>query len=291
MLFHANKLVILVILLNIRILIIIMYNPSVLTEVVTPFNEDTSLDLNSMEELIRFQFYHNTGIILFGTTGECPTLQEHERNIIMEMISNKFNNIEENFVIGVGGNNTKECIYNIKEALKYGFNKFMLTTPYYNKPTQVGLSEHFKMICNEFPESKFILYNVPGRTSVNLLPQTVLNICTSCKNVIAIKEASGDLSVLSNHIPQTVNLIVKLCDENNYNEAFQLYSQVDEMIKILFSETNPTPIKYVLMKYGIISTDQVRLPLVKMQSIDNMNKIVQLNNKLLSYYFSKEGKY
>jgi 4-hydroxy-tetrahydrodipicolinate synthase len=103
--------------------------------------------------------------------------------------------------------------------------------------------------------------------------------------------AYGVISVLSNHIPKTLNLIVKLCDENNYNEAFQLYSEVDEMIKILFSETNPSPIKYILMKFGIISTDQVRLPLVKMQNLDNMNKIVQLNNKLHAYYFSKQGKY
>ena len=260
---------------------------------------------------------------MFGTTGECPTLDTTERDLILNNVFEKFNDLHK-FVIGVGGNNTKECIELIESALKMGFNTFMLTTPYYNKPTQVGLQEHFKLICNKFPESNFILYNVPGRTVTNLLPTTLLNICDFCPNVLAIKEASGDLgqmitirrlmpklllycgddglivpamsigaygiiSVLSNFTPKTLSLIIHKCLVNNYSGAFNLYSNVDEIIKLLFSESNPSPIKYLLMKSGLIQSDCVRLPLVKMQNADNMSKLESLADKLNAYYLSQQS--
>ena len=297
--------------------------PRVLTAVVTPFNENYMIDLDSMIELIRFQLMQGAGVVLFGTTGECPTLDTNERDLILNNVVQKFNDIHK-FVIGVGGNNTKECIDLIQTALKIGFNTFMLTTPYYNKPTQIGLQEHFKLICSKFPQSNFILYNVPGRTVTNLLPNTVLNICESCPNVFAIKEASGDLgqmimirrilpnlllycgddglivpamsigaygiiSVLSNFTPKTLTLIVHNCLHNNYSGAFNLYSQVDEIVKLLFSESNPSPIKYLLMINGLIQSDCVRLPLVKMQNADNMTKLKLLTDKLHTYYLSHQS--
>jgi len=303
-----------------------MILPRVLTAIVTPFNEDFTLDLNSMEELVRYQLTYDTGVVLFGTTGECPTIDDKERGEIMKMIVNKFNNTLNNFVVGVGGNNTKECINSIQTAIQYNFNTFMLTTPYYNKPTQHGLYEHFKFICNSFPDCKFILYNVPGRTSVNLLPNTVKDISIICPNVIAIKEASGDLgqmimlrrivpnillycgddgliipamsigaygiiSVLSNSTPKSVVLIVNLCVKNDYHGAFILYSELDDLIKLLFSETNPTPIKYLLMNQGLISFDQVRLPLVKMQNYENQQKIRQQESRLTMFYNYNSIKY
>lgn len=293
--------------------------PRVFTAIVTPFDESNNIDINSLIELIRFQVLHNCGVVLFGTTGECPTVTDDERRLIYTNIIRNFN--EDKFVIGVGGNNTNECINQIKIASEYGFTTFMLTTPYYNKPTQLGLETHFKYICNEFPDYKFILYNVPSRCGVNMLPNTVKNIYINTKNVIALKEASGDLnqmilirrlcpelklycgddglivpamsigaygliSVISNYCPKTCNLIIERCNKNNYNGAFELYSQIDDMVRLLFSETSPSPIKFLLCNKGLIGTDNVRLPLVKMQEEINKNKLILMADKLITYNLS-----
>lgn len=299
--------------------------PRVLTAIVTPFTNDNKIDYDSLDDLIKFQLSHKeTGIVLFGTTGECPTIEKEERLEIIEYISKNYNT-NDKFVIGVGGNNTKECIELIKLSKEYGFNTFMLTTPYYNKPTQLGLYTHFETICESFPEDKFILYNVPGRCVVNLLPQTVFDICKTCQNVIAIKEASGDLnqmitirrlcpnltfycgddglvipamsigaygviSVLSNYNPRVVVDIIEMCLENKYREAFILYSQVDEMIKLLFSETSPSPIKFLLKEVNLIENDNIRLPLVCMQNDDNKIKLMNLVDKLNIYYLVEDSK-
>jgi len=290
--------------------------PHVLTAVVTPFTINKELDMGSIVKLINYQFDNNAGVVLFGTTGECPTISDKERDTILEYISDSYRYLN-NFIIGVGGNNTNDCIKYIVQSLNNGFNTFMLTCPYYNKPTQKGLYEHFKYICNMFPESYFILYNVPGRTGVNLLPNTVYDICKECPNIIAIKEASGDLtqmitirkllpnlllycgddglivpamsigaygiiSVLSNIRPKEVNTIVNLCLQNNFSDAFKLYSDYDEYIKLLFSETSPSPIKYILQYANIIKSDKVRLPLVEMQNDINKEKLKLLESTLFS---------
>ena len=296
--------------------------PRVFTAIVTPFTNDDKVDMNSMIELIRFQLMNKCGIVLFGTTGECPTITNDERIKIYAQILTHFNNDIDKFVVGVGGNNTSDCIHQIDIAKDYGFIHFMLTVPYYNKPTQVGLEKHFIKICNYFPHYKFILYNVPSRCGTNMLPNTVLQICNNAPNVIAIKEASGDLSqmimirrlcpelklycgddgivipamsigsyglisVVSNYCPKITNLIISRCVDNNYSSAFELYSEIDDIVKLIFSETSPSPIKYLLQKEGLISTDEVRLPLVKMQSVDNKNKFELIVNKFNSYKLSK----
>ena len=305
--------------------------PRLLTAVVTPFislsseslsSESLNIDIDSMIELIRFQILNECGVVLFGTTGECPTITDKERFNIYDNIKKNFNNDLDKFVIGVGGNNTCECITHINHAKKFGFKTFMLTVPYYNKPTQFGLETHFKYICDAFEDYKFILYNVPSRCGVNMLPSTVLNICNNNKNVIAIKEASGDLSqmimirrlcpnlilycgddglvvpamsigsygiisVVSNYCPKFVDLIVSRCVENNYSGAFELYAEIDDMIKLLFSETSPSPIKYLLQICGLINSDEVRLPLVKMQSNDNKQKLELCKNKLMTFSLTK----
>ena len=295
--------------------------PSVFTAIVTPFDESNNVDINSIIELIRFQLLNNCGIVLFGTTGECPTITDKEKFIVMNNIVTYFNSEINKFMIGVGGNNTDECSENIKFAAQFGFCKFMLTTPYYNKPTQLGLESHFTTICSKFKNYDFILYNVPGRTGVNLLPSTLKNICDTCKNVIGIKEASGDLnqmilirrlcpeiylycgddglivpavsigafgliSVISNYCPKICNLIVECCKKNNFAGGFELYTQIDDMIRLLFSETNPSPIKFLLYNKGLIQTDNVRLPLVKMQDENNKNKLISLSEKLITYNLS-----
>lgn len=291
----------------------------VLTAIVTPFTESGQIDNDSLIELIRFQIYNNCGVVLFGTTGECPTITHNEMKDIFENVCKHFN--QNNFVIGVGGNNTEHCLQNIILAKLYGFTTFMLTVPYYNKPTQKGLEAHFTHISQSFPEDKFILYNVPGRCGVNMTASTVFNIyksTESTKNIVAIKEASGDLSqmimirrlcpelklycgddgilipamsigsyglisVVSNYCPKIMNLIVTHCVENNYVGAFDLYSEIDDLIKLLFSETSPSPIKYLLKTEGLINNDDVRLPLVKMESEDNKHKLKMCIAKLTTY--------
>lgn len=296
----------------------------VLTAVITPFYNDGELDIQSLMELIRYQLTNDCCVVLFGTTGECPVLDSDERELILDEVKKIFD--QSNFVVGIGGNNTKECIKNLNVAKEKGYKTFMITTPYYNKPTQAGLQKHFEEICNTSPESSFILYNVPGRTNVNLLPNTVLNIHNSCPNVCAIKEASGDLSqmilirrmcpsltlysgddglvipamsigaygvisVLSNYAPKAVNLIVNYCSQNNYDKAFEIYSEIDDLIKLLFSETSPAPIKYLMHKEKLIDSDFVRLPLVKMQSSDNKTKIDKCCQTLSKYFLNSPGKY
>lgn len=294
--------------------------PRVLTAIVTPLDESNNIDIQSMIELIRFQILNGCGVVLFGTTGECPTITQDEIDIVYQNVVKHFDPLH--FVIGVGGNNTQYCVDNILQAKKYGFTIFMLTTPYYNKPTQMGLESHFTYICQQYPDDKFILYNVPSRCGVNMLPTTVSNIYQKNKNVVAIKEASGDLnqmisirrlcptlrlycgddglvipamsigsygliSVVSNYCPKIVDLIIKRCGENNYAGAFELYSEIDDIVKLIFSETSPSPIKYLLHNVGLINTDNVRLPLIKMQSEDNKNKLNMAVDKLQSYSLYK----
>ena len=294
--------------------------PRVLTAIVTPFDEHDKIDINSFVELVRFQLLHDCGVVLFGTTGECPTISDYERSDIYTNIVKNFN--QDKFVIGVGGNNTNECINQIQLAKEYGFTNFMLTVPYYNKPTQLGLEKHFTYICNLYSENKFILYNVPSRCGVNMLPNTVKNIYTNTQNVIAIKEASGDLSqmimirrlcpelklycgddglvlpsmsigsyglisVVSNYCPKIVNLIINRCIQNNYSGAFEMYSEIDDIIKLIFSETSPSPIKYLLHMSGLINSDEVRMPLVKMQSVENKQKLKVCVDKLMAFGLGK----
>lgn len=294
--------------------------PKVLTAIVTPFDTTDNIDLTVIIELIRYQILNECGVVLFGTTGECPTVTNDERAHVYGMVESVFkSNLNNNFVVGVGGNNTKECCELIEQAQEYGFKNFMLTTPYYNKPTQQGLQMHFTTIMKKYLNCNFILYNVPGRCGVNLLPETVKNICYENTNVYAIKEASGDLnqfiqirklipdlklycgddglivpamsigsygliSVISNSYPAYMNNIIMECNINNYTVAFHLYLKIHDMIKLLFSETSPSPIKFLLQYMGLISTDVVRLPLVQIQNKESMEKIIKihLENKELN---------
>jgi len=282
----------------------------VLTALITPFDSTGLLDFKSLENIINHQLDGGCGVVLFGTTGECPTIGHEERNQIMSLVNEKFSNHISNFVIGVGCYNTLECVNNVEEAKKFGFDTFMITCPYYNKPTQDGLKAHFSFICKKYLENKFIIYNIPGRTGVNLLPQTLSEIYSSNINVVGIKEASGDLnqmiivkrlcpdillysgddslliptlsigghgviSVISNLLPKQINSIVKLYNSNKQTEALVEYLKYDELIRLMFIETNPVPIKFIMRVKGLIETDNVRLPLVLTSSQSIKDKIIQ----------------
>jgi 4-hydroxy-tetrahydrodipicolinate synthase len=283
--------------------------PKLYTAIITPFDQSENIDYVSLVNMITTHIKNNIHFVLFGTTGECPTISDQERLNILDYVTNIINPFPEykkNIMIGVGGNNTQECINNIVIAKKFGYSLFMVTTPYYNKPQQQGMIEHFKKIATTYKSDRFIMYNVPGRTNVNLLPESVKIIVDSCSNYIGIKEASGNLgqmvkiknlcynsflifcgddsliipamsigahgliSVLSNAIPETMN---GLCNSPQDSIIVNTYNRLFGLMELLFVEPNPSPIKYLCMMLGLIRSDMVRLPLLPIQSHDLKTKL------------------
>lgn len=288
----------------------------VLTALITPFDSAGVIDYESLENIIKHQLNGGCGIVLFGTTGECPTLTHNERIQIMELVKEKFSIYLDNFVIGVGGYDTLSCVKNVEDGKKFGFCSFMITCPYYNKPNQDGLKAHFNYICQKFLDTKFIIYNIPGRTGINLLPETFQQISFLNPNIIGIKEASGDLnqmilvkrlcpniliysgddslliptlsiggfgviSVITNIFPKQINHIVKLYKSSNQTKAFEEYLKYDELIRLMFVETNPVPIKFIMGVGRLIENDNVRLPMIPMVLQNNKDKIIDAFNKLV----------
>lgn len=282
--------------------------PKLFTALITPFVQE-SVDYISLYILIQDHIMNNVSFVLFGTTGECSTLTQQEREDILDYVTDllhKYPDFKKNVMIGVGGNNTQECINNVEIAKKYGYTLFMVTTPYYNKPSQMGMIEHFKKIAKTFDSDRFIMYNVPGRCVVNLLPETVKTIVDSCPNYVGIKEASGNIgqmikikklcpdifhlycgddslvipamsigaygliSVLSNAIPETIN---NICLNPSDPIIVSIYLQLFDLMELLFAEPNPSPIKYICRQINIIRFDTVRLPLLTVQSMDLKNKL------------------
>uniref|UniRef100_A0A6C0EB12 4-hydroxy-tetrahydrodipicolinate synthase n=1 Tax=viral metagenome TaxID=1070528 RepID=A0A6C0EB12_9ZZZZ len=294
--------------------------PRLLTAIVTPFNDDLSIDYESFDNIIDMNFNSYCGVVLFGTTGETSTVSTEEKEYALNRYStHKYKN---RFVVGIGGNNTAECIKLMNFALEKGFINFLATTPYYNKPTQEGLFQHYSAISTELGDrGRIIIYNVPSRTNVNILPETVKRLVDVYFNIYAIKEASGDMnqviklrclcpsfkiysgddglvipimavggygliSVISNIYPEKISHLVEECqvlygffeESVDTSSCFQIYAKYDKFIRLLFSETNPSPIKYAMEKAGFISTPKVRLPLVEMQDEKN----IRLIDKFLS---------
>ena len=240
------------------------------------------------------------------------TLTDTEKNSVLENLGDLLNLKEKSqFIIGVGGNNTQECIHACDSVVKYGFSNIMITAPYYNKPTQEGLYQHFTTISTYHmaicPESQVVLYNVPGRSVVNISPSTVKRIVDSCPNVVAIKEASGSLSqvigirslvpnirvfsgddglvvpimsvggaglisVVSNVFPRQIKNILTLCKNNKYEDGFEEYKKLNKFTELMFCESNPVPVKYALYKYGLYESPSVRLPLVELSN-ENKEKV------------------
>jgi 4-hydroxy-tetrahydrodipicolinate synthase len=287
----------------------------VYTVIVTPFDNDGNIIFSDFDKMINYQIKNNiSGIILLGTTSESPTIDEIEQKDIVNYIWNNFNN-KIKIIIGIGGNNTKKVI----EFGKFCVDKcdgFMVTVPNYNKPTQDGIFEHFFRIANEetLINKEMMLYNIPSRCGVNMEPETIINLCSVCKNITAIKEASGSLnqirkisencdikiysgddlnilpimslggvgviSVGSNIIPSEICKIVSLCNDNNYNMAREIFYNLSSMLENLFIVSNPIPIKYVLCNNKLISYDNLRLPLVKLRDTNSNNIIIDKLNKI-----------
>ncbi len=284
-----------------------LFPKGVYTVLVTPFNEDESIDYRSIDEWVdEQQSSAVAGLVLLGTTSESPTLTRDEQYEIVKRVWQRVNGFTSpKFIVaGVGGNNTNETLEFAKLITSEKLcNGLMVTVPSYNKPTQKGIFEHFVKICthegvNNFP---VIMYNVPGRTSVNMEPKTIHDVVNACKNVVAIKEASGSIdqlieimssvpalqvfagddklvldvmvhggcgviSVASNVIPHLMSTLVNLCVTNEFSVASTLYynSKLPQFIKLLFCETNPIPVKYMLHHKGIYPNFVMRLPMTQL---------------------------
>ena len=267
--------------------------------IATPMNGDGSLDHESLERLIEFHIENKTDVIVsVGTTGESATLNFKEHSEVIKATLSVVNK-RIPVIAGSGANSTSEAIELTQRSKELGADGCLLVTPYYNKPTQNGLYEHYKMIADKVNVPQ-ILYNVPGRTSVDMLPDTVHKL-SSHPNIIAIKEASGNLerskellekcadnisiftgddktsvrdlllgfkgniSVTANVAPLSMHEMCKFAIEGNGEEANKINSKLDILHDNLFTESNPIPVKWALHRMGLIKKG-IRLPLTWLDS-------------------------
>ena len=271
-----------------------------MTAIVTPF-KDGIVDEKAFKGLIEFQIKNGTNAIVpCGTTGESATLsyEEHERviELAIEQVNGRIP-----VITGTGSNSTAETIMLTKHAERSGADAVLLITPYYNKPTQEGLYQHYRRVAEE-ADILIILYNVPGRTGVNMLPETVARL-SEIKNIIGIKEATGSLqqisdtiemtrkgflvlsgddfitlpllsigghgviSVTSNIVPKEVGRMCHAFFDGNMEKAKKLHYKLQPLHRAMFLETNPIPVKTALAMMGKIE-EEFRLPLVRMGELN-----------------------
>jgi len=272
---------------------------------VTPF-KDGKVDEKKLRELIEFHIKNGTsGIVPCGTTGESATLsfEEHERviEITVEQVRKRIP-----VIAGTGSNSTEEAILLTKHAEKIGVDASLQVSPYYNKPTQKGLYLHFKAIA-ESVNIPIILYNIASRTAVNIEPETVAKLAKDCKNIVGIKEASGSLeqmarikalcrpdfdlisgddsltppvlsiggtgviSVVANIVPKDVSEMISEFQKGNLKRAQEIFYKLLPLVKAMFLETNPIPVKTAMGLLGFCEPD-LRLPLCPM-SEENLERL------------------
>ena len=262
--------------------------------IATPMNEDGSLDFDSLEKLIEFHVDNLTDVIIsVGTTGESATLDFNEHSKVIKTTIDLVNG-RMPVIAGTGANSTSEAIELTESAKKNGADGCLLVTPYYNKPTQEGLFQHYKKIADQVSIPQ-ILYNVPGRTSVDMEPKTVYRL-SSHNNIVGIKEASGNkqrskqllslcsnnmqiftgddktsigdlldgfsgnISVTANVAPKQMHMMCKYAMEGDSKKASELNKKIDVLHDVLFCESNPIPVKWCLNRMGLIKKG-IRLPL------------------------------
>ncbi len=263
---------------------------------VTPFHKNGSIDFKSLSLLVDHIVKGKCEYLVpLGTTGESVTLSADEKRAVVECVL-EANNKRVPVVLGLGGNNTLEIIDKLRHDHFDGISALLSVSPYYNKPSQKGILQHYKMIAEESP-LPIILYNVPGRTGSNMSVETTLDIASSHKNIIGIKEASGNMeqimqiirerpdgflvisgddaltlplmaagadgviSVVSNAFPKQYSEMVRLLMKGDLKKARQLHYQLLPLIPLLFAEGSPSGIKCALRNLGICE-EVVRLPLV-----------------------------
>ncbi len=275
---------------------------------VTPFKKDFSVDTEALKKLVNFVIDGGVEyLVVLGTTGEPATLTQEEKELVIETIV-EANNKRLPLVLGVGSNNTSQVVAELKTREFSAFSAVLSVSPYYNKPTQEGIYQHFKAISEASP-LPIILYNVPGRTASNMLPPTVIRLANDFKNIVGIKEAAGDIvqamkliqnrpkgflvisgddmvtlpmvlaggngviSVIGEGFPRDFSEMVRLGLQRKVDEAYQLHYKLADAIDMIFEQGNPAGIKEVHKALGL-SENTVRLPLVTVNE-DLANRIAK----------------
>ena len=263
---------------------------------VTPFNEDLSIDFDSLTKLVEYNIANGTDfLVVLGTTAETATLSKAEQAQVIEHIV-KVNNKRLPLVLGIGGNNTLAVKEQIESTDLSDFEGVLSVSPYYNKPNQEGIYQHYKMLAST--GKNIIIYNVPGRTGQNIEAATTLRLAKDFPNLFMIKEASpnisqyfdilrkkptgfslvsgddeftlpvtlaggdGVISVIGQAYPKLFSDMIKLAKESKVKEAYAIHNQLVEIIRLIFAEGNPCGVKTVLAEMGIIK-NHLRLPLIK----------------------------
>ncbi|CAH0335605.1 4-hydroxy-tetrahydrodipicolinate synthase [Flavobacterium sp. CECT 9288] len=263
---------------------------------VTPFKSDFSIDVDALKRIVNYSIEGGIEyLVVLGTTAENATLSQEEKELVIATVI-EANNGALPLVLGVGGNNTAKVVAELETRDLSAFTAILSVSPYYNKPTQEGIYQHFKAVAEASP-IPVILYNVPGRTASNMLPSTVLRLAHEFKNVVAIKEAAGDLvqamqliqnkpsdflvisgddmialpmvlaggagviSVIGQGFPREFSNMIRLGLERKVDEAFKTQYLLADSIDMIFEQGNPAGIKQIFQSLGIAS-NTVRLPLV-----------------------------
>ncbi|MFO7263202.1 MAG: 4-hydroxy-tetrahydrodipicolinate synthase [Bacillaceae bacterium G1] len=268
----------------------------VITAMITPFDEQGQVDWEACGQLIDYLVSHGTdALVVAGTTGESPTLSDEEKLELFRFAVEKMRG-RGPVLAGVGGNNTEKTIKLSQEAVKCGVDGLMYVMPYYNRPSQEGLYQHFKAIATKI-DLPIMLYNIPGRTGVNMTPETLRRL-TEFDNIVAMKEASGDLtqmtrmlnatdgkitlysgddkltlpvlsigghgvvSVASHVVGDEMQQMIRAFDEGRVQEAARIHRQLLELFEVLFITNSPAPLKFLLNHLGV-KAGPVRLPLAE----------------------------
>jgi 4-hydroxy-tetrahydrodipicolinate synthase len=266
------------------------------TAIITPFTQGNDIDYAAFKKILSFQINNGVdAIILLGTTGESPVISMEERKRLLDLTIGEVNG-KAKVVVGTGTNDTKKVVEVNKIVEEYKADALLIVNPYYNKGTQASLVEHYKYI-SERARLPIVLYNVPSRTGMNLLPETIVKIHSECKNVIGVKEACGNISqiarlfsikpaslavysgndnntfsimtlggegvvsVFSNAYPKEMKQLTNALLNNDLDTARKLNNKYQKMMNLLFVETSPSPIKFVMSKLGMCE-NILRLPLL-----------------------------
>ena len=280
---------------------------------VTPFKADGSVDYEALVRLVDFQLSHGADFLcILGTTAETPTLTAEEKRQIRDVVVQRAGG-RVPLLMGCGGNCTSAVINELKSTDWTGIDGVLSVCPMYNKPSQEGLYQHFKAIAQASPVP-VVLYNVPGRTGVNMTAETTLRLARDCENVVAIKEASGNItqmddiiknkpanfdvisgddgitfplitlgavgviSVIGNALPAEFSRMVRLALKGEYAQALHIHHKFTELFKLLFVDGNPAGVKAMLHAMGVVE-NELRLPLVP-TTLVTMEKISTIVREL-----------
>lgn len=278
---------------------------------VTPFTPDGQVDYKSLKRLVEYQIDNGADFLcILATTGETPCLTQDEKEKITQLVKD-FNHGRLPILKGCGGNNTAAVVEELRTADWSGIDGILSVCPYYNKPSQEGLYQHFKAIAEASP-LPVVLYNVPGRTGINLKPETTVRLANDCENIVAVKEASGSLeqvdeiiknkpqrfdvlsgddaltfsmvasgaagviSVIGNALPKEFSRMIRLEFQGEYEPARKIHHMFTELYSLLFVDGNPAGVKALLHEMGFIE-NQLRLPLVptKVSTLQKMAEILK----------------